>query len=281
MGKSYLLLRESRARRPYSCAICSSLIPQRGRYFRDEPHPQARRYRGEEVRHLCVSCVEGLEAEKVPLQKRLLQRTRWRKDDLQLTLPLGEATVRPTIVRLAPVTEQVESQLLTEDELRQYLRGLRPEEFEELVLDRLLAMGLEARRIGHTRAKDGGVDILFWPDQTTSPVPYLGAVQVKHTRSSSKNLGPEAVRSLAGVLQSQPFQVGMVVTNTSFTPDAEWFAEQQHSLIRLRGMKDLRRWIYSEFTDEAEWREMPRKIELCPGVTVDLPYPFGARLRSG
>ena len=67
----------------------------------------------------------------------------------------------------------------------------------------------------------------------------------------------------------------MVVTNTSFTPDAEWFAEQQRSLIRLRGLQDLRRWIAAEFTDEAEWREMPRRIELCPGITVDSPYPFG------
>lgn len=211
------------------------------------------------------------------LRKRLLQ-TPWPKNDLQLTLPFGDATVRRTIVRLVPVTDHLEAQLLTEEELRQYLRRLQPEAFEELVLDRFLAMGMEAKRIGHSRAKDGGVDILFWPGKG-SPVPYLGAVQVKHTRSPSKNMGPEAVRGLAGVLQSQPFQVGMVVTNTSFTPDAEWFANQQRSLIRLRGMRDLTRWVASEFTDEAEWREMPRKIELCPGVTVDLPHPFGMRPR--
>jgi hypothetical protein len=35
-------------------------------------------------------------------------------------------------------------------------------------------------------------------------------------------------------------------------------------------MEDLKRWIDSNFTDEAEWREMPTAIELCPGVTIDL-----------
>lgn len=272
MGKSYLLLRESRASKPYGCAICSSTILRRSRYFRDEPHPYARMFRGEEVRHLCVHCVEGLEAKNVLIKKRLLQTPRSR-DQLQLSLPFGEAVVRPTIVQLVGVTRFLEPQLLTDEELRQFLCGLHPEEFEKLVLDRFLAMGMEARRIGHSRAKDGGIDIVFWPG-TSNPVPYLGAVQVKHTRSPVKKVGPGAVRDLAGVLHNQPFQVGMVITNTSFTPDAEWFAEQQRSLIRLRGMQDLRRWIAAEFTDEAEWREMPRKIELCPGVTVDLPYPF-------
>jgi hypothetical protein len=90
-----------------------------------------------------------------------------------------------------------------------------------------------------------------------------------------KKIEPEVVRGLSGVLQDPWFQIGMVVTNTSFTPDAEWFARQQRPLIKLCGMQDLKRWIASEFTDEAEWREMPRKIELCPGVTVDLPRRFG------
>ncbi len=278
MGKSYLLLRESRASKPYSCAICSSAILRRSRYFRDEPHPYARKFRGEEVRHLCVGCVEGLEAKNVPLKKRLLQSPR-PSEQLQLTLPLGEAIVRRTIVQLIGVTRHLEPQLLSDEELRRFLYGLHPEEFEELVLDRFLAMGMEAKRVGHSRAKDGGVDIVFWSGASI-PVPYLGAVQVKHTRSPVKKIGPRAVRELAGVLNNQPFQVGMVVTNTSFTPDAEWFAEQQRSLIRLRDMHDLRRWIAAEFTDEAEWREMPRQIELCPGVTVDLPYHFGRTPRA-
>src|SRR5918998_4662502 len=103
MGKSYLLLRESRASRPYSCATCSAAIPRRSRYFRDEPHPYARMFRGEEVRHLCVHCVEGLEAKNISIEKRLLPTPR-QSDQSQLTLPLGEAVVRPTIVQLIRVT---------------------------------------------------------------------------------------------------------------------------------------------------------------------------------
>jgi hypothetical protein len=71
-------------------------------------------------------------------------------------------------------------------------------------------------------------------------------------------------------MSTLPFHIGMVVTNTSFTADARWYAENQPAIIRLRDMEDLKRWIDSNFTDEAEWREMPAAIELCPGVTIDL-----------
>ena len=124
-----------------------------------------------------MHCVEGLEAKNVPIDKRLLQSPR-PSEQLQLTLPLGEAIVRRTIVQLIGVTRHLEPQLLTDEELRRFLYGLHPEEFEELVLDRFLAMGMEAKRVGHSRAKDGGVDIVFWSGASI-PVPYLGIVSDK------------------------------------------------------------------------------------------------------
>lgn len=136
-------------------------------------------------------------------------------------------------------------------------------------------MGYEATRVRHTFGRDGGLDILFWPARPC-PIPFLGAVQVKHHRAHSRKTGPGPVREMAGIRSSHPLQIGMVVTNTSFTADARWFADHQPAIIRLRDMIDLKRWIASNFTDEAEWREMPVMIELAPGVTIDLSKQRGS-----
>jgi hypothetical protein len=61
---------------------------------------------------------------------------------------------------------------------------------------------------------------------------------------------------------------GLLVTNTSFSPDAEWYAREHAKLIRLRDFNDIKRWLFNNFTDDAEWREIPSSIEVCPGVIV-------------
>jgi len=130
-------------------------------------------------------------------------------------------------------------------------------------------MGMEAKLIGATNQKDGGIDILFWP-RTKAAFPFLGAVQVKHHRSPLTVEGPSSVRDFAGVMASQPIGVGILVTNTSFSADAQWFASERSKLLRLRGFRDLRRWMYGIFDDNAEWREIPKSIEVCPGVNVEI-----------
>lgn len=148
------------------------------------------------------------------------------------------------------------------------VHGLSPEEFEELICDRLSAMGLEARRVGGAFQKDGGIDIVFWSNG--SNFPFLGAAQVKHHRTPRTNEGVGSVRDFAGAIAGQPFGAGIIVTNTSFTADAEWFARERAKLIRLRDYHDVRRWLLGDFADDAEWREIPESIQLCPGVTIDL-----------
>lgn len=147
---------------------------------------------------------------------------------------------------------------------------LSPESFELLICDRLSAMGFDIERVGSTNTPDGGVDIIAWPHKPT-PFPFLLAAQVKHHMRPTKKTGPSAVKDLQAVLSSQPFQAGLLVTSTTFTPNARWFAANQPHLIRLRDMDDLQRWIWNNFTDNAEWREIPSTIELAPGVKVKIP----------
>lgn len=36
-------------------------------------------------------------------------------------------------------------------------------------------------------------------------------------------------------------------------------------------MKDISRWMKNDFMNEAEWREIPEKVELVSGVTIQIP----------
>ncbi|PZO39968.1 MAG: hypothetical protein DCF17_12610 [Shackletoniella antarctica] len=132
-------------------------------------------------------------------------------------------------------------------------------------------MGLSVQLVGDVYRKDGGVDIIAYPNRGCA-FPFLLAVQAKHHRSNRKTGSPD-VRDFHGLLTSRvsPFHMGMIVTNTSFTADAQWFADNNQNLLRLRDMKDISRWMKNDFMNEAEWREIPEKVELVSGVTIQIP----------
>jgi hypothetical protein len=182
--------------------------------------------------------------------------------DEQLRLPL----FAPFRVELVGIGSFLSEQILKEPSR---LYQVSPDEFEEFVCDRLFAMGFELRQVGATNRKDGGVDILFWP-RLSGAFPFLGAAQIKHHRNPNTKEGPKTVREFAGTIAGHPFNAGLLVTNTCFSPDAEWFAREHAKLLRLRGFNDIRRWLLNNFSDEAEWREIPKSIELCPGVVINI-----------
>ncbi len=146
---------------------------------------------------------------------------------------------------------------------------ISPAAFEDLLCDRLFAMGYEPRKVGATNRKDGGIDIFFWP-RARAAFPILGAVQAKHHQTPDRREGPGTVRDFAAAINALPINAGLIVTNTSFTPDAEWFAKERAALVRLRDFVDLRRWLANRFDDPGEWRDMPNEIQLCPGVKIHL-----------
>jgi hypothetical protein len=180
----------------------------------------------------------------------------------QLILPFAN----PLRIELLGIGAFLTAKLVQDPTL---VHDLTPEQFEELICDRLLAMGFEPRRTGNVNRKDGGVDILFWPRERV-PFPFLCAAQVKHHADKSKNEGASTVRDFAGVMAGHPFNAGLIVTNTSFTPDAQWFSRQRAKLIRLRDFQDIRRWLFNNFADDAEWREIPDSIEIAPGIFVPI-----------
>lgn len=154
------------------------------------------------------------------------------------------------------------------------LKQVSPERFQYLIADRLGGLGLDVQLVGDVYRKDGGVDIVAYPKPSGCAFPFLLAVQVKHHRTPRKT-GSGEVRDFHGVLTSRtsPFHMGMIVTNTAFSPDARWFAAQNQALLRLRDLEDLRRWLQSDFANEAEWKEIPEEVELARGIRIVIPRP--------
>jgi hypothetical protein len=217
-----------------------------------------------------VTCVEG---EKVTLpeakaEERFSLRDYWLKDWQQ-----GDEHEAVTLVETEVFVANISPDLLKallEDPNEIY--NLSPETFELLICDRLQEMGFGVSRVGkHSYHKDGGIDIVAWSEGLA--VPFLLAIQAKHHRSPKLKTGPNPIRELQGVLQHHPFNAGVLITNTTFTPDAEWVAQLKPMLVRLRDIHDIRRWLENNFLDEQDWREIPEKIEVCPGVIVQIPKP--------
>lgn len=262
-----LYLIETRARNEYTCPACMRKISRGALHFRHDPHPAARMYRGEPTIHWCRECILTSNSGpidsitkriRVPAVRVVRQVSHARDVQLPLFAPL-----RVQLVGIG----QILSEQLTENPSLIY--QISPEDFEEFICERLFAMGLEPKRIGEINRKDGGVDIIFYP-RLTCAFPFLGAAQVKHHRNPNTKEGPATVREFAGTIAGRSFNAGLLVTNTSFSPDAMWFAREHAKLLRLRDLVDIQRWLLNNFSDEEEWREIPTSIELCPGVIIKI-----------
>lgn len=147
---------------------------------------------------------------------------------------------------------------------------LTPDQFELLICDRLAAAGFAVSKVGHTFAPDGGVDLVACPRYPV-PFPYVLAVQAKHHRRPSTKTGARDVRQFAGAIARCEIQAGALITNTSFTPDAVWLANNANKLLMLRDMRDIRRWLRDDFLHLAERRDLPSEIVLGSHVVVKVP----------
>jgi Restriction endonuclease len=263
MGITLYLL-ETRAKNDFVCPACHQTIERGTRHFRHDPIMYAQMYRGQRRSHWCRECI--LSCEPGP-KDTITQRLRVPAVRV-MSRSVGGAGVEllPARVQYVGVGHLLAAKLAVDPSL---VHLLSPEQFEEFVCDRLYAMGLEPRRTGAVNRKDGGIDVLFWP-RLQGAFPFLGTAQIKHHRNPKDKVGPIAVRDFSGAIAGHPINAGLIVTNTTFSADAAWFASKRSALVRLRDFTDIRRWVLGNFSDEAEWREIPSSIELCPGVLIDL-----------
>ena len=178
---------------------------------------------------------------------------------------------QPYVVTLVPFSERQLHWFADEPER---LQEMSPGAFQRLVADRLDAAGLDVQFVGDVNRKDGGIDLVAYPKSHRLPFPFLLAVQVKHHHAGA-HTGSRDVRDFHGAVASRgsPFNLGLLVTNTGFTPDARWFAQQNAALLRLRDLTDLRRWLHDDFVNDSEWREIPEFIEVAPGIRILIPRP--------
>ncbi len=161
-----------------------------------------------------------------------------------------EETADPTSAKSATVTfEQAEEQAWRE--IQEYLRGMPPYDFQELVADLLRAMGYHVAWISPP-GKDGGTDIHAWGDPLGTRPPRI-KVQVKRVQ---QKINVDGLRSFMALLGDD--DVGIFVTTGEFTRDAVDEARTQEkrkvTLIDLERLVDL--WIqhYGNLTDTARSR---------------------------
>lgn len=164
--------------------------------------------------------------------------------------------------KAASVTfEEAEEQAWAE--VSQYLRAMNPYDFQDLVADLLRAMSFHVTWVSPP-GKDGGVDILAWPDALGTRPPRI-KVQVKRQQQA---VTVDGLRSFMAVLGDT--DVGLFVCTGGFTKDAENEARTQDkrriTLIGLEKLFDLWDEHYDKLTDQARRRLPLRSIRfLAPG----------------
>lgn len=148
-------------------------------------------------------------------------------------------------------------------EISAYLRAMNPYDFQDLVADLLRAMGYHVSWVSPP-GKDGGLDVLAWPDALGTRLPRI-KVQVKRQQAA---VNVDGLRSFMALLGDD--DVGLFVCTGGFTKDAETEARTQEkrrvNLIGLEKLFDL--WVehYEKLTDQARRRLPLRPIQfLSPG----------------
>jgi restriction system protein len=132
--------------------------------------------------------------------------------------------------------------------IRNFIIGLNPYEFQDLVAVLLKAMGYFIPYVA-TRGKDGGVDVIAYSDPLGTKEPRI-KVQIKHRPDASVSV--DDIRQLIGLL-SKPGDVGLFVTSGKFTSESVRSARESHKhieLIDFTRFTDLWQQYYPKMTDE-------------------------------
>ena len=172
-------------------------------------------------------------------------------DDSEDTVPdiADESTAKAASITLEEAEEQAWS------EIDQYLRGVNPYEFQEIVASLLRAMGYHVSWVAPP-GRDGGIDILAASDPLGTKSPRI-KVQVKR---QAQSVDVDGLRSFMALLGDG--DVGIFVSVGGFTKKAAEEARLQEkrkiTLLNNEQLFDL--WIeyYGQLKDE-DRRRLPLK----------------------
>ena len=78
------------------------------------------------------------------------------------------------------------------------------------------------------------------------------------------------MRELAGAMEGHHFNVGLIITNTSFTEDAKHQADTGTTPIQLRDGEVLHKWVADDFAVE-RLEFVSRNAEFCRGIEICVP----------
>lgn len=141
-------------------------------------------------------------------------------------------SIKPTIMS---ATDRLVDKLRMQPES---IYSLTSREFEELLANLLSDMGWEVELTKATR--DGGKDILAYLDTDLGKI--LCLVEAKKYRQD-RTVGVDLVRTLYGTLCDHQANSAMLITTSSFSPDAIAFQKRHEYQLRLRAFADIALWI--------------------------------------
>jgi restriction system protein len=256
MRKISQYARLQRPRTDYICFGCGASIVAGTAYIRDEPHPQARRHRGEVVRHWCTVCALGKPLSEVVMPKPV--KAARLGIEGQLILPLDEAIqgLPPAFLQMAlldlggatddgrvvravalPWFEALGEILRSGDSLFQ----LPWRRVEELVAGAYQEDGWEV--VLTPRSGDRGRDLIA----TKRGFLQVRLVDQIKALTPGRLVDANDVRALVGVLASDLNTTkGVVTTTTDFAPGiSEDPLISRHIPFRLelRNGVELRSWL--------------------------------------
>ncbi|MBR0642671.1 restriction endonuclease [Plastoroseomonas hellenica] len=183
---------------------------------------------------LAVMLLAGLLRGKNPQEVARLLRGEIYNLDQRIILPERKliTDVKPRIIMAnEALVERLKSQ-------PQSIYELPSRKFEELVAELLTDLGYEVELTPATR--DGGKDILAY--MTTPHGKLLCLVEAKRYRRD-RTVGVELVRQLYGTLIDADASSAMMVTTSSFSPDARSFQQRHKYKLALRDYGNVLQWI--------------------------------------
>lgn len=113
-----------------------------------------------------------------------------------------------------------ESDIISTLDTRPNLMDLNPFEFENLVSNLFSEMGLETKQTRST--KDNGVDAIAFDTR-----PIIGGKLVIQAKRYKNTVGVSAVRDLYGTMLNEGASKGLLVTTSSYGPDAYEFSKDK------------------------------------------------------